>query len=268
MKKIIYLLFALLLVGSLACKRKASVFLEEKAPEGSNFQYYSTVVEKWEELFTLDENFRRKHIGIKDRENFTSYARISFDTTGIPTVVENYKKDTFNSHVYYPYLIYIIDKNEQGYQVKQIVKEWEKQELVEKNITLRSFEKEQDGHYPDLIKSYAQSEDLKIYENRFFNFKMIAEDSDTNRRVIEAIAADQNFVVIEGFEEAHFNVRIRMFFYDALRTDAGFLALGNATPIRARFMRSTPEGFDFAFFEVLKEEDISDVATDFYKTEE
>jgi len=267
MKKIIYLLFALLLVGSLACKRKSYVFLEEKAPEGSNFQYYSTVVEKWEELFTLDENFRKKHIGLKDRENFTSYAKINFDETGTPTIIENYKQDSFNTHMYYPYLIYIIERNDQGYQVKQTIKEWEKQELVEKNIAFRFFEKEKDGFYPDLIKTYNESGDLKPYENRFFNFKMIAEDSETNRRVIEAIAADKNFIIIEGFEEAHFNVRIRMFFYDALRTDAGFFALGNATPIRARFMRGTPEGFDFSFFKVLQEEEISDVDANFYKTE-
>lgn len=266
MSRFLPLLLPFLLAGIFSCARVSPVFLEEKTGEDTTaFQYYSAVVGTWDELFKLDENFRKKQVGAKDREKYVAYSRISFDDKGIPKRIENYRQDSFNAHVYYPYQIFVIEPKENEYKVSQTLKRWENQMLVVESITVRAFEKSKDENFSAIMQAYAT--DTTSFENRFFVFNFIPEDNDANKKVQESVTADLNYIILEGFEEAHFNVRLRIFFFDALRSEAGLCPLGQTTRIRARFTKSTPGVLDFVFVEFVKEQKDSGVNSDMYKTE-
>ncbi|HOM38686.1 MAG TPA: hypothetical protein PLQ48_05920 [Spirochaetota bacterium] len=253
MKKLLFFLLSIIIITS--CKYKKTLFLElDDMPKNSNnFKYYHKTLTDVNSIFRLDESFKLSLIGSKDRSNFDSYSKVFYGESEKIVRVENYKRDSFNSHIFYPFLVFEIDENESSIIFNIIRKEWdiEANKIKDISSSIQIVPKLQDISFSDFITKINSGTEVK--EN--IKLMFIAFNNENNRKQQEAIAADLNYIALEGYVKEFEEKKIKMFFFEENRGQTG-LEFDKPYPIKASYIKFDENGYiNLRFISYFKPED-------------
>lgn len=232
-----------------SCDKYSSQFLEEKPfTEKITPQYFSKTVDSPSDISMVDEIFRKQIITIKDRARFSQYSKIYFDEDLTPVKIENYRRDSFNDHIYYPYLILKIEKNSEKVAVAATEKTWQNGQLITSSVKMNFFDKQTEGNLTNLIEAFRKNKDSSEFANQIFRISFIADDTPENKNMQTRLTQNVNSLKITGKEIQASDVKINLFLFPPNLPDAAFVTINQASPVRVRFAKYSPaEGIDFTY---------------------
>jgi hypothetical protein len=217
------------------------------------YSYFSKTITKADGIFKIGAEFRRTRIGGADRNKHESYSKIYFDKSQQPVRVENYTKHEFNKHIYYPYLIFSIERKVDKVVISRTEQNWnEKQELIAKDVKIQTFAREDIGDINQLIAAYRshKNEFTKFVESNFVDkryfFSFVANNDKRNQELQEAIAAEAESLMLTGTPAKNPDIPIHMYYFSENRGDAA-IPLGEPILVIAQLSAVKKNQLEFIY---------------------
>lgn len=250
-----FMKYALLILVSLSlvfCTRHEQVFLEED-PIGDSVAYFSATVNKPEEAYRIAELKTTREINRRARGALDSYVKVYLNKDGFPLKIENYRRHDFNTHVYYPYLVFVIRDEGGSYAVDVVKKVWEREKLVEQKDMVQLAKRE--GNFKELMRISLEDKNNKEILNFFYRFKFVTLDNEQNRQVLTAIGfGDKTYIDLEGYNSEYPDVQIKMRFFLDKRSDAVNFQISQSVELRAKLIEFSDNSFLFEYVDVVTQE--------------
>lgn len=237
-----------------SCKYKNVIFLEtDELPSGaSNFKYYSKVLTDTSFVFKIDDSFKLSLIGAKDRREYNNYSKVFYGDGEKIKRVENYKRDEFNSHIFYPFLIFDVEERDDSYVISVIKKEWDKDnnKVKDVNVSVEIVQKLSDIEFSDFLEKLKTGQEIKENIKLYF----VAFDNESNKKIQSAIAADLSYVMLEGYAKGFEDKKIKLFFFEENRSFGGGIDLNKPYLIKSSYIKTEGEDIHLRFLSFINEE--------------
>lgn len=247
-KKLLLMSVIVLIVFS-GCKKFSYQFLEEPAPaQKMDFYYFKEVVEEPDHILKLNDQFFKNSLKASNRSSYDKYSKIYFDSSKSVVKVENYRKDSFNSHLYYPYLVYVVSKKSQDVIVTEIKKAWKDKKLVKTSVVMRNITKNETGKsFDDLVSAFKTGVVAQSYLDVQYEFSFIPANTVANRKYYRQVDIYDPYYDINGTSPAVQKIAIKIRFSTDEFQDYNAMTLGQVNKVVAR-LRKTSSGFlEFTF---------------------
>lgn len=239
-----------------SCTKYPPHFLEEKPfTEKITPVYFTKTIDSPSDIFMIDETFRKSPIALKDRASHPKYSKMYFDEDFSPVKIENYTKDPFNNHIYYPYLILKIEKKEGKIAVAVTEKTWQNGQLIASSVKMHFFDRQTEGNLANLIEAFRKNADSNEFLNQIFSISFIADDTAENKEIQTRVAANKPFIKMTGKYGDAPDIKMNVFFFSQSQPEAGLVPISQPIFLRVRFSKySQAEGIEFTYlgFDVEK----------------
>ncbi|PKL15060.1 MAG: hypothetical protein CVV50_01345 [Spirochaetae bacterium HGW-Spirochaetae-6] len=240
-----YVLLFVISFSLVFCTRQKQLFLEED-PIGDAVAYFSATVNKPEEAYRIAELKTTREINRKVRGTLDAYVKVYLNKDGFPQKIENYRKHDFNTHIYYPYLIFVLRDEGGAYAVEVVKKVWENGKMVEQKDFVQLQKRE--GNFKDLMRITLEDKENKEILNFFYRFKFVVQDNEINRQVLTAVGfGDKTYIDLEGYNSEYPDVEIKMRFFSDKRSDAVNFQINQGLEIRAKLIEFSDNLFLFEY---------------------